>query len=94
MGRNEIVALVGLAPHPKDSGKKKGKRRIEAGRAKVRRCLYMAAQTAAVHNPHIKAYVNHLREREKAYKQAITAAMRKLLLHLRTLLKKQILALA
>jgi transposase len=87
VGRNQAVALAGLAPYNRDSGKFKGKRRIEGGRAKLRRCLYMAAQSAAVHNPHIKAYVDGLLARGKPYKCAIVAAMRKILLHLQSLLK-------
>jgi transposase len=87
LGRNQLVALAGVAPYNKDSGKFKGKRRIEGGRAKVRKCLYMAAQSAAVHNPHIKSYVDGLRARGKPYKCAIVAAMRKLLIHLQSLLK-------
>jgi hypothetical protein len=34
----------------------------------------MAAQSAAVHNPHIKAYVDGLLARGKPYKCAIVAA--------------------
>lgn len=92
--RNQIVALAGIAPYNRDSGKFKGKRKIEGGRAKVRKCLYMATQTAAIHNPHIKQYVDGLIARGKPYKCAIVAAMRKLLLHLQSLLKKQKIALA
>ena len=88
LGRNQLVALAGVAPFNKDSGKYKGKRRIEGGRAKVRKCLYMAAQTAAIHNDHIKKYVDGLRARGKPYKCAIVAAMRKILIHLQILLKK------
>lgn len=87
LGRNQLVALAGVAPYNQDSGKFKGKRRIQGGRAKVRKCLYMAAQSAAVHNPHIKSYVEGLRARGKPYKCAIVAAMRKLLIHLQSLLK-------
>lgn len=86
--RNRLVALAGLAPFNRDSGKMKGKRSIFGGRAKVRRVLYMAAHTAAIHNPVIKPYVQRLRERGKPYKSAIVAAMRKLLLHLQSLLKQ------
>ena len=57
VGRNQAVALVGVAPYNRDSGKKSGKRRIRGGRAKIRSCLYMAAKTAAQHNPVIKPYV-------------------------------------
>lgn len=94
LGRNEIVALAGVAPYNRDSGKFKGRRRIEGGRAKVRKCLYMAAQTAAMHNPHIKAYVDGLRARGKPYKCAMVAAMRKLLIHLQSLLKNPQITLA
>ena len=94
LSRNQLVALAGVAPYNRDSGKYKGKRRIEGGRAKVRKCLYMGAQCAAVYNPHIKAYVDGLRARGKPYKCAIVAAMRKLLIHIQSLLKKQESALA
>lgn len=87
LGRNQAVALAGLAPYNRDSGSMQARRSIHAGRAKVRRCLYMATQSAAVHNPLIKDYVAGLRARGKAYKMAIVAAMRKLLLHLRSILK-------
>lgn len=85
--RNQLIALAGVAPFNKDSGKYRGKRRIEGGRAKIRKCLYMAAQSAAVHNQHIKTYVQTLRSRGKPYKCAIVAAMRKLLIHIQSLLK-------
>ena len=87
LNRNKLVALAGVAPFNKDTGKRTGKRSIIAGRAKVRRCLYMAAQSAAVHNPVIREYVNKLRERGKPYKVAIVAAIRKLLIHIQSLLK-------
>ena len=94
LGRNQLVALAGIAPYNRDSGKTSGKRSIWAGRAKVRKCLYMAAQTAAQHNPIIKPYVQGLIDRGKPYKCAIVAAMRKLLIHLQSLLKIQQKALA
>ena len=88
LSRNKLVALAGVAPFNKDSGTISAKRRICGGRSKVRRCLYMAAHTAATHNPVIKAYVRGLRDRGKPYKCAIVAAMRKLLIHLQSLLRK------
>lgn len=87
LNRNQAVALAGIAPYNRDSGKTSGKRSIQAGRAKVRRCLYMAAQTAANHNPVIKPYVEGLIARGKPYKCAIVAAMRKLLIHIQVILK-------
>ena len=67
---------------------------IKRGRAKVRKCLYMAARTAAQHNPVIKPYVQRLVDRGKSYKRALVAAMKKLLIHLQSLLKKHQLSLA
>ena len=87
LNRNRLVALAGIAPFNRDSGKFSGKRSIIGGRAKVRRCLYMATQSAANCNPIISAYVKRLRERGKPYKCAIVAAMRKLLLHIQSLIK-------
>jgi transposase len=88
LDRNKLVALAGLAPFNRDSGKMSGRRSIQGGRAKVRKCLYMAAHTAASCNPVISAYVQGLRDRGKPYKCAIVAAMRKLLIHLQCLIKK------
>lgn len=87
LSRNQAVALAGLAPFAKESGKMHLPRCIQAGRAKVRKILYMAAQTAAQHNPVIKAYVQRLQQHGKPYKCAIVAAMRKLLIHIQALIK-------
>ncbi len=94
LNRNRMVALAGLAPYNRDSGKSHAKRSIKGGRAKVRKCLYMAARTAAQHNPVIRPYVQRLVDRGMPYRCALVAAMRKLLIHLQSLLKKQQLALA
>jgi len=94
LSRNQAVALVGLAPFDRDSATISKKRTIQAGRAKVRKCLFMAAQSAAVHNPVIKAYVDRHRLRQKPYKWLMTAAMRKLLIHIHSLLKNPEIALA
>jgi transposase len=88
LSRNGVVAMAGVAPFNRDSGKFSGKRCIQGGRAKVRKCLYMAAHTAARCNPVIAVYVRGLRDRGKPYKCAIVAAMRKLLIHIQSLLKK------
>lgn len=88
LSRNAVAAMAGVAPFNRDSGKFSGKRCIQGGRAKVRKCLYMAAHTAARCNPVIAAYVQGLRDRGKPYKCAIVAAMRELLIHIQSLLKK------
>ena len=86
--RNQAVALAGLAPFDRDSGKSNGRRFIHGGRAKIRRCLYMAAVSAARFNPVIRDYVQRLTSQGKPFKCAIVAAMRKILICMQSLLKK------
>lgn len=89
LNRQKIAALVGVAPFNKDSGKKRGKRRIFGGRAPVRRTLYMAALVCTRHNPVIKRFYNSLLDRGKEKKVALTACMRKLLVILNAMVRKQ-----
>jgi transposase len=89
LNRQEIAALVGLAPVNKDSGTKRGKRRIFGGRAPVRSVLYMAALSASKHNPVIKKFYQHLLAQGKEKKVALTACMRKLLVILNAMLRTQ-----
>ncbi len=79
VGRQQISALVGLAPFNRDSGLLRGKRRIWGGRARVRAVLYMATLTATQYNPVIKAFYQRLLAAGKEKKVALTACMRKLL---------------
>lgn len=89
LDRQQIAALAGLAPHPRESGKWKGKRRIFAGRAAVRKVLYMAAKSAARFCPVISVFYQRLRDQGKKYNVAIIACARKILVRLNTLLKQQ-----
>lgn len=79
LSRKQIAALVGVAPHARDSGTLRGKRVVWGGRAPVRAALYMAALVAARHNPVIRAFFQRLRAAGKPAKLALTACMRKLL---------------
>lgn len=85
--RGAIAALAGVAPMNADSGPVRGQRHIRGGRAPARKALYMAALCATLHNPLLKAYYQHLKTKGKPAKVALTAVMRKLLLHLNSLLK-------
>lgn len=87
LNRQEIAALVGVAPVNKDSGRKQGKRRIYGGRAPVRSVLYMAALSATRRNPRIKTFYEHLLKQGKEKKVALTACMRKLLVIVNALLR-------
>jgi len=77
--RQQICALVGLAPFDRDSGKWSGKRSIFGGRGAVRSVLYMAAVTAIRCNPVIIRFAQRLQKAGKQPKVVITACMRKLL---------------
>jgi transposase len=88
LSRQKIAALVGVAPFNKDSGPKKGKRRIFGGRSGVRRTLYMAALSATRCNPVIRAFYQKLLQRGKEKKVALTACMRKLLVIINALVRK------
>lgn len=82
---NELVALVGLAPYPDDSGQHSGPRHIAGGRAEIRQVLHMAARSAREHNPILREFGDRLEQHGKPYKVIITAISRKLLLLLQKL---------
>jgi transposase len=89
LNRQKIAALAGLAPYNRDSGKKRGKRRIFGGRQSVRRVLYMAALSAMIHNKVIKEFYERLIEKGKPFKVAITACMRKMITIMNVMVRKQ-----
>ena len=86
LNRQEIAALVGVAPVNKDSGKKRGRRRVYGGRADVRSVLYMAALSAKKFNPVIRKFYERLIQHGKEKKVALTACMRKLLVILNAMM--------
>ena len=87
LSREQIAALVGVAPMNCDSGSMRGKRAIRGGRASVRSTLYMAAFNAMRYNPTIKQFSDRLSAVGKPFKVVVTAAMRKLLVILNTIIK-------
>jgi transposase len=87
LGRRKIASLVGVAPHPHESGKFSGRRRCWGGRATVRTTLYMAALSGVRFNPALRACYQALLGRGKSRKLALVACMRKLLLILNAILR-------
>jgi len=87
--RQQIAALVGVAPLNRDSGRRRGKRMIWGGRASVRSALYMATLVATRHNPVIRAHYLHLQKVGKRKKVALVACMRKLLCMLNAILREK-----
>ena len=89
LNRQKIAALAGLAPYNRDSGPRRRRRRIFGGRASVRCVLYMAALSASRHNPVIKRFYQRLLDKGKKEKVALTACMRKLLVIVNAMARKQ-----
>lgn len=87
MQRQQVAALVGVAPWNRDSGRLRGKRTVWGGRARVRGVLYMAVVAAIRSNPVIKDFYQRLLAAGKAKKVALVACMRKLLSILNAMLK-------
>ena len=79
LDRQEIAALVGVAPMNADTGRKRGYRKTKGGRPAVRRALYMATLTGIRYNPILKPQYEQLVKRGKLKKVAIIACMRKML---------------
>ncbi len=65
LNRQQVAALIGVAPVNKDSGRKQGKRRVYGGRADVRSVLYMAALAAKRYNPVIRKFYERLIKKAK-----------------------------
>ncbi len=83
----KAAGLAGLAPHPRDSSNRTGKRYIQQGRAQLRRVLYMAAFSACRCNPILKEFYQRLRSRGKPTKLALVALARRLIELLNHMLK-------
>ena len=75
------VAYAGLDPREYRSGTSvhKKTRISKAGNKYLRRALYMPALVAVQHDPHLRAFYQHLLARGKFKMQALVAVMRKLL---------------
>lgn len=85
--RQQIAALIGVAPMAAESGRWRGQRHIRGGRAAVRHVLYMAALTAARCHPVLKPYYQRLLALGKPKKVALVACMRRLVVLLNSIMK-------
>jgi len=90
MNNKQASALVGVAPINRDSGKSRGKRRIQGGRANVRTILYMATLSATQCNSVIKAFYQKLVAQGKHKKVALTACMRKFITILNAMVRDNV----
>ncbi|BEP30783.1 MAG: hypothetical protein WBIAU1_09830 [Wolbachia endosymbiont of Drosophila biauraria] len=90
LNRKEVASLAGVAPHPKESGKAVGYRRITGGRSNVRSKLFTAAMAATRSKSILGAFYSKLVESDKKKMVAITALMRKIIVIANTRLKEAI----
>lgn len=86
--RQQIASLVGVAPFNRDSGKMRGQRTIQGGRAHVRATLYMATLVATRFNVVIRRHYQNLLAAGKRKKVALVACMRKLLTMLNAIVRE------
>jgi len=89
LSHREWVKFAGLDPCAFDSGKSvhKQARLSKTGNRHMRSALYMPALSAKQHDPHVKAYSQHLIDNGKKPLQAVCAVMRKLLHAIHGMLK-------
>lgn len=74
-----IAALVGVAPHARQSGSSNRQGKCSGGRKHVRDIAYMAALSAIkIKDPVLGAFYQRLRSKGKPFKLAIVATIRKL----------------
>jgi transposase len=74
----QVVAYIGLAPNPHQSGNTQQTRLSKIGDALLRKVLYLPALVAWQHNPAIRAFCERLKANGKSGKAVACAAMRKL----------------
>ncbi|WP_447018141.1 IS110 family transposase, partial [Shewanella algae] len=75
IANKQAASLIGVAPITRESGRYKGKRVIQGGRAQVRTVLYMAMMSAMQCNPVFKDTYARLLEAGKPKKVAIIACV-------------------
>ena len=85
----QLVSYSGLDVIEKESGKTIGKTKIsKKGNARIRSALYMPAMAAIQSNTNLKTFYNRVNEGRTVKKQGLIAVMRKLLILIYTLWKK------
>lgn len=86
----QLVSYAGLDVIENESGNYKGKTRIsKKGNARIRSALYMAAMTASQHNKNLKNFYERINEGRTIKRQGLVAVMRKLLILIYTLWRKE-----
>jgi transposase len=85
----QLVSYAGLDVIEKESGKYRGRTKIsKKGNARIRSALYMPAMSASLHNSNLKEFYNRINEGRTIKRKGLIAVMRKLLILIYTLWKK------
>jgi transposase len=87
LSRRTAAALAGVAPHPNDSGKLAGYRRMRGGRPEIPTVLFMPALHAARGKGEFAAFYQRLIDNGKKPIVAIAAVMRKIIITLNARLR-------
>lgn len=87
MTRRQAAALTGLAPHPNESGSRKGYRRTRGGRRDIRPVLFMPALRTTQAKGEFAAFYRRLVDSGKKPMVAMTAVMRKIVVTLNARLR-------
>lgn len=87
LNREQIAALVGVAPFNCERGILRGRRIIWGGRAQVREALWMGTLVAVQHNAVIRAFSARVLTAGKPKKVALTACMHAVLKMLNAILQ-------
>lgn len=77
--RREATSLAGCAPHPRQSGKKDGRRTTSGGRRQVKALAFVAAMSAARGQNPLAAFFKRLVDAGKSKRCAYTAVARKII---------------
>jgi len=86
----QLVSYAGLDVVESSSGNTKGRTKIsKKGNARLRSALYMPAMAAIQHNKTLKTFYERVNEKREIKKQGLIAVMRKLLILIYTLWKKE-----
>jgi transposase len=87
LDRRQAASLTGLAPWTRQSGQWRGKSMIGGGRTVCRTVLFLAALSAAKHNPELKIFAQRLLKTGKSKKTVLIAVARKLITILNAIIR-------
>jgi transposase len=89
LSSRQVAALVGVAPYERQSGARNPAKKCSGGRPAVRRALYLAALSVIrMKSSLLKTTYARLIEKNKPFKVALNAVMRKLIVALNAMVAK------